>query len=78
MIYRIKKIEANCFCHGHTQTYTDVIIAWPSAEGRSILLILSDKILIKWPALLLFSQMVDIAMTKRVVEKRDNFEFWLI
>jgi len=48
----------------------------PSAEGRFILvilLILSDKILIKWPALLLFSQMVDIAKAKRVVENKKNF-----
>ena len=43
----------------------------------SFKLILSDKTL-KWLAVLLFSQMADIANTKRAVEMIDNFEFIIL
>ena len=31
------------------------------------------RFVLKWPALLLFSQMADSAMTKRAVENKKNF-----
>ena len=42
----------------------------------SFKLILSKTL--KWPAMLLFSQMADIANTKSAVEMRDNFEFLVL
>ena len=49
-------------------------------KGGGLISISSFKIycfrsVLKWPALLLFSQMADKAETKRAVELGDNFEF---